>query len=137
VEASGLKVWNISNNDNRNIEEITLDLPGRDAKMAWLKQYIRDTARRGSATSRTPTWPTDLVERAGQDAGGATGAVVPHGDGEGHWNGKVYQGALTHGRKYSKEELWENYTWFIRQIAPVAEEAACASASIRDDPAAP
>src|SRR5260370_10478914 len=28
VEAAGLKVWNIPNNDNRNIEEITLNLPG-------------------------------------------------------------------------------------------------------------
>src|SRR3982750_3527737 len=42
VEAAGLKVWNIPNNENRNIEEITLNLPGRDAKIAWLKQYIRD-----------------------------------------------------------------------------------------------
>ncbi len=32
VEAAGLKVWNISNDDNRNIEEITLNLPGRDQK---------------------------------------------------------------------------------------------------------
>src|SRR5438270_10341049 len=27
AEAAGLKVWNISNNENRNIEEITLNLP--------------------------------------------------------------------------------------------------------------
>ncbi|MBL8175754.1 MAG: mannonate dehydratase, partial [Bryobacterales bacterium] len=47
VEAAGLKVWNISNNDNRNIEEITLNLPGRDAKIEWLKQYIRDTGKAG------------------------------------------------------------------------------------------
>src|SRR5688572_30686326 len=47
VEAAGLRVWNISNNDNRNIEEITLNLPGRDQKIAWLKQYIRDTGKAG------------------------------------------------------------------------------------------
>ena len=47
VEAAGLKVWNIPNNDNRNIEEITLNLPGRDRKLAWLKQYIRDTGKAG------------------------------------------------------------------------------------------
>ena len=28
VEAAGLKVWNISNNENRNIEEITLNRRG-------------------------------------------------------------------------------------------------------------
>ena len=32
AEAAGVKVWNISNNDNRNIEEVTLGLPGRDGK---------------------------------------------------------------------------------------------------------
>ena len=37
MEAAGLKVWNISNNDNRNIEEITLNLPGRDQKIEWLQ----------------------------------------------------------------------------------------------------
>jgi len=42
---------------------------------------------------------------------------------QGFWNGKTYTGPLTHGRKYSKEELWDNYTYFIRQIAPVTEEA--------------
>jgi mannonate dehydratase len=31
---------------------------------------------------------------------------------KGFWNGKVYKGPLTHGRKYSKEELWGNYTEF-------------------------
>ena len=33
VEASGLKVWNISNSVNRNIEEVTLNLPGREGKI--------------------------------------------------------------------------------------------------------
>src|SRR3954452_7576045 len=47
VEAAGLKIWNISNNDNRNIEEITLNLPGRDRKVEWLKQNIRNTGTAG------------------------------------------------------------------------------------------
>jgi mannonate dehydratase len=47
VEEAGLKVWNISNNDNRNIEEVTLNMPGRDQKIEWLKQYIRDTGKAG------------------------------------------------------------------------------------------
>lgn len=47
MEAAGLQVWNIPNNENRNIEEITLNLPGRDQKIAWLQQYIRDTGKAG------------------------------------------------------------------------------------------
>ena len=41
---------------------------------------------------------------------------------KGIWDGKVFEGPLTHGRKFSKEELWENYTYFIRQVVPVVEE---------------
>ena len=53
---------------------------------------------------------------------------------KGTWNGKTYEGALTHGRKYSKEELWDNYTYFIREIAPVAEEAGVRIGIHPDDP---
>jgi mannonate dehydratase len=30
--------------------------------------------------------------------------------------------SLFFGREYSTEEIWANYTYFIRQVAPVAEE---------------
>ena len=30
---------------------------------------------------------------------------------EGHWVKKVFKGPLTHGRRYTQEELWENYTY--------------------------
>ena len=32
VEAAGLKVWNIGNSDVHNMEEVTLNLPGRDTQ---------------------------------------------------------------------------------------------------------
>ena len=48
VEASGLKVWNIPNSENRNIEEITPNLPGRDQKIRWVQQYLRDVDKTGS-----------------------------------------------------------------------------------------
>ena len=41
---------------------------------------------------------------------------------KGHWAGKVFKGPLTHGRNSAPEELWENYTYFIKQVVPVAEE---------------
>ena len=28
-----------------------------------------------------------------------------------------------HGRVFTKEEIWENYTYFIKKVVPVAEEA--------------
>jgi mannonate dehydratase len=138
VETVGLKVWNISNNDNRNIEEITLNLPGRDQKIEWLKQYIRDTGKAGIgyityAHMANGIWSSPPETTRG---GGASRAF--HLDtSKGFWNGKVYEGPLTHGRKYSKEELWDNYTYFIRQIAPVAEQAGVRIGIHPDDPPVP
>jgi mannonate dehydratase len=138
VEAAGLKVWNISNNDNRNIEEITLNLPGRDQKIEWLKQYIRDTGKAGIgyityAHMANGIWSSPQESTRG---GGAARAFRLE-TAKGFWSGKVYEGPLTHGRKYSKEELWENYTYFIRQIAPVAEEAGVRIGIHPDDPPVP
>src|SRR4051795_423247 len=120
VEAASLKVWNISNNDNRNIEEITLNLPGRDEKIKWLKQYIRDTGKAGIGYITYAHMANGIWSSANEStrAGGRARAFKLE-TAKGNWNGKVYEGPLTHKRKYSKEELWENYTYFIRQIAPV------------------
>jgi mannonate dehydratase len=44
---------------------------------------------------------------------------------------------LTHGRKYTEQELWDNYEYFIRQAAPVAEEAGVMIGIHPDDPPVP
>ena len=54
----------------------------------------------------------------------------------GHWGGKKYGMPLSHGREYSEEELWDNYTYFIKQAAPVAEEAGVMIGIHPDDPPA-
>ena len=42
VEAAGLKVWNIGNSNVHNMEEVTLNLPGRDKKIEEYKTYLRN-----------------------------------------------------------------------------------------------
>jgi mannonate dehydratase len=138
VEATGLKVWNISNNDNRNIEEITLNLPGRDAKIEWLKQYIRDTGKAGIGYITYAHMANGIWSSTAETTrGGATARAFKMETAVGNWNGKVYPQPLSHGRKYSKEELWDNYTYFIKQIAPVAEEAGVRIGIHPDDPPVP
>jgi mannonate dehydratase len=52
----------------------------------------------------------------------------------GYWADQIYVGQLTHGRVYSEEELWDNYAYMIRQIAPVAEDAGVRIGIHPDDP---
>jgi mannonate dehydratase len=138
VEAAGLKVWNIPNNDNRNIEEITLGLPGRDAKIEWLKQFIRDTGKAGIGYITYAHMANGIWSSKPETTrGGGESRAFHLSNAKGYWNGKVYEGPLTHGRKYSQEELWENYTYFIRQIAPVAEESGVRIGIHPDDPPVP
>ncbi len=138
VEGAGLKVWNISNNDNRNIEEVTLNLPGRDEKIAWLKQYIRDTGKAGIGYITYAHMANGIWSSANESTrGGGRARSFRLETAKGNWNGKIYEGPLTHGRKYSKEELWENYTYFIKQIAPVCEEAGVRFGIHPDDPPVP
>src|SRR6185436_14398963 len=39
VDAAGLKVWNIGNANVHNMEEVTLNLPGRDQKIEEYKTF--------------------------------------------------------------------------------------------------
>ena len=52
----------------------------------------------------------------------------------GRWGGLTFEGELTHGREYSEDELWENYEYMIRKVAPVAEEAGVYIGIHPDDP---
>ena len=47
------------------------------------------------------------------------------------------QGAAVARPRVSKEEIWENYTYFIKQVAPVAEEAGVRIGIHPDDPPVP
>ena len=55
----------------------------------------------------------------------------------GVWEDKKFYEPLSHGRVFSKEEIWENYTYFIKQVAPVAEENSVRIGIHPDDPPQP
>ncbi|MFB3829852.1 MAG: mannonate dehydratase [Bryobacteraceae bacterium] len=139
VEAAGLQVWNIGNSNVHNMPEVTLNLPGRDAKIAEYKQYLRNLAQAGIhyttyAHMGNGIWSSEREStRGGASARAYDAAKNP----KGHWAGKVFEAPLSHGRQYSKEEIWENYTYFIRQVAPVAEELGIRIGIHPDDPPVP
>jgi mannonate dehydratase len=56
---------------------------------------------------------------------------------KGHWDGLYYSAPLSHGRVYAEDEIWENFTYFIKQVAPVAEAEGVFIGIHPDDPPQP
>jgi mannonate dehydratase len=139
VEAAGLKVWNIGNSNVHNMQEVTLNLPGRDAKIEEYKQFLRNLAKAGIFYTTYAHMGNGIWSSARETTRGGAPARAFDMDKEpiGNWAGTVFKGPLTHGRKYSKEELWENYTYFIKQVVPVAEELGMRIGIHPDDPPVP
>ena len=139
VEAAGLKVWNIGNSNVHNMQEVTLNLPGRDKKIEEYKTFLRNLAKAGIFYTTYAHMGNGIWSSAREATRG--GASARAFDMEknpiGRWGGKEFKGPLTHGRKFSKEELWENYTYFIKQVVPVAEELGMRIGIHPDDPPVP
>jgi mannonate dehydratase len=138
VEAAGLKVANIGNSHVHNMPEVTLNLPARDRKIDEYKQYLRDLGRAGIyyttyAHMGNGIWSSDRETTRG----GAPARAFHQATAKGKWQDEIFEGPLTHGRRFSKEELWDNYTYFIKQVVPVAEEAGVRIGIHPDDPPVP
>jgi len=135
LEAAGLKVANIGNSLVHNMPEVTLNLPGRDSKVEEYKQYLRDLAQAGIFYTTYAHMGTGIWSSPPETTrGGAPARAFRLDTAKGHWNGRVFEPPLSHGRKYTEQELWENYTYFIRQVAPVAEELGIRIGIHPDDP---
>jgi mannonate dehydratase len=138
VEAAGLKVWNIGNSNVHNMPEVTLNLPGRDKKIEEYKQFLRNLATAGLryttyAHMGNGIWSSERETTRG----GSSARAFRQETAKGYWVGKVFEGPLSHGRKYTKEEIWENYVYFIKQVVPVAEEVGIRIGIHPDDPPVP
>ena len=120
--------------------EVTLNLPGRDQKIEEYKQYLRNLGKAGIYyttyahmgngiwTQRarhhprrlrraSSTWPAPTSRASGTARRGRSRSRT--------------------GASSRKEEIWENYTYFIKQVAPVAEETGVRIGIHPDDPPVP
>jgi mannonate dehydratase len=139
VETAGLKVWNIGDTSVHNMEEVTLNLPNRDRKIEEYRTYLRNLGKAGIhyttyAHMGNGIWSTKHETTRG---GAPARAFDLSKADKGYWAGKVFTGPLTHGRVYSKKEIWDNYTYFIKAVAPVAEEEGVRIGIHPDDPPVP
>ncbi|HUA83554.1 MAG TPA: mannonate dehydratase [Bryobacteraceae bacterium] len=143
-ESAGIKVYNVGSGVGpsgslHNMPEVTLNLPGRDQKIEEYKNYLRYAGQAGIhyttyAHMGNGIWSSGRARMRGCDT---RELDLNSPNRQGVWYGKVYKEPLSHGRVFSKEEIWENYTYFIKQVAPVAEEAGVRIGIHPDDPPAP
>ena len=143
-EAAGIKVYNVGSGVGpsgslHNIPEVTLNLPGRDQKIEEYKNYLRYLGQAGIhyttyAHMGNGIWSSGRAKTRGCDTREFDMASP---DKQGFWAGKIYKEPLSHGRVFTKEEIWNNYTYFIKQVAPVAEQAGVRIGIHPDDPPAP
>ncbi len=137
--AAGITVWNIGNTDVHNMPEVTLNLPGRDEKIAAYKQYLRNLAKADIhyttyAHMGNGIWSSERAESRGASARAFDQASPQK---QGVWAGKTWTEPLSHGRVFTENEIWDNYTYFIKQVAPVAEEVGVMIGIHPDDPPVP
>ena len=144
-EAGGFTVFNETGRMGRmgaiiNVPEIVLNLPGRDEKIEDYLNYLRYLSKagihymtygfegNGNWRSGTMTSPRGYV---------ASDCDLSSPNFQGGWGGKTYKEPLSHGRVFSREEIWDNFTYFIKKVVPVAEESGVRIGIHPDDPPQP
>jgi mannonate dehydratase len=138
-EAAGLSIYGFGSSSVHNQDAIVLGLPNRDQKIEEYKAHLRNLGRAGIPYTTYAHMANGIWSTAREPTrGGAMARAFDLARAEtGHWAGKVYRMPLTHGRAYSEQEIWDNYTYFIKQIVPVAEEAGVRIGIHPDDPPVP
>ena len=144
-EAGGFRVYNIGSGMGpsgslHNMPEVTLNLPGRDKKIEEYLNYIRYIGKAGI--------PYTTYAHMGNGIWSSGNVTTPRGytardmdmaspNRRGTWSGQSWTEPLSHGRVFSKEEIWDNYIYFIKKVVPVAEEAGVRIGIHPDDPPQP
>jgi mannonate dehydratase len=136
---AGVTVWNIGDTRVHNMPEVTLNLPGRDQKIEAYKQYLRNLGQAGIYYTTYAHMGNGIWSSGRATIRGASAREfdMASPNKRGSWERTVYREPLSHGREFTKEEIWANYTYFIKQVAPVAEEAGVRIGIHPDDPPVP
>jgi len=127
----GLKLAAIENVPTPFYDKAMLGLPGRDEQIENYQATIRNMGKAGIPILGFH-WVPNSVWRTSRTTPDRGGAQVTSFDYE-----LVKDAPLTHGRVFSEDEMWANFTYFIKAVAPVAEEAGVKLALHPDDPPVP
>jgi mannonate dehydratase len=138
-EAAGIKVFGFGNSGVHNVDAIVLNLPERDSKIEEYKTHLRNLGKAGIpyttyAHMGNGIWSTDRESTRGSASARAFDLEKAKA---GDWAGRRFEGPLTHGRKFTTDEIWANYEYFIKAAAAVAEAENVRIGIHPDDPPVP
>lgn len=131
IESYGLRLEALENVPGRYMDKIKLGLPGRDEQIENYQRLIENVARAGIPVlgynfNLTRVWRTTQYEPG---RGGARNTAFDLD--------LASKAPNTYAEPITAEQVWENYTYFIRAVLPVAERAGLKLALHPDDPPAP
>jgi mannonate dehydratase len=109
-------------------DQAMLGLPRRDEQIEHYQATIRNMGQAGIPTLGYH-WMPNSVWRTSREAPGRGGALCTAFDME-----LARDAPLSHGRVYTEAEMWDTYTYFMKAVVPVAEEAGVTLALHPDDP---
>ena len=131
AEDYGVRLAAIENVPTPFYDKAMLGLPGRDEQIENYQATIRNMGKAGVPVLGFH-WVPNSVWRTSQTTEDRGGARVTSFDYE-----PVKDAPLTHGRVFTEDEMWANFTYFIKAVVPVAEEAGVKLALHPDDPPVP
>ncbi len=126
-EQYGIRIYSGVHFAYRSLK-IQLGQPGRDEDIETYRTFLRSLGKLGIPVAAydfhpANTYTTNMVERRG---------YIAREFDERDFRAKVEKQRFE--REYSAEEIWETYTYFVRAVLPVAEEADVRLALHPDDP---
>ena len=107
---AGITVWNIGNTDVHNMPEVTLNLPGRDAKIEQYKQYLRNLGKAGIHYTTYAHMGNGIWSSGRADVRGASAREfdLASPNKKGFWADKTLEGAaLPRPRLHEGRDLGE------------------------------
>jgi mannonate dehydratase len=135
---AAINIWTMGGGPS-GMDAIVLNLPGRDQKIEEYNQYLRTLAKAG--VHNAGAWGGSGIWSSGR--GTTRGAPArefdlaspdKHAPGPG---GAVFKEPLSYGREFTREEIWDNFSYFMKRVAPVAEEVGVRIAIHPADPPVP
>lgn len=128
IESQGLRLFGIENLPQHFYDKIFWGKEGREEQLEHYCNSIRNMAAAG-IYNLGYNWIPYGVKRSSYTypiRGGALATAYNHED--------MKQAPLYFGRKYTEEEFWDNYSYFIKGVLPVAEECGVTISAHPNDP---